>query len=51
VTGSLGPKRAGKSTTLRMVVGLRRPTARQVLVDGRRFAALADRLREDDGIR
>ena len=51
MTGFLGPKGAGKSTTMRMVLGLERPTARQVLVDGRPFAALADRLREDDGIR
>jgi ABC-type Na+ transport system ATPase subunit NatA len=32
----------GKPTTMRMVLGLDRPTSRQALVDGRSFPALAE---------
>ncbi|MGY1736326.1 ABC transporter ATP-binding protein [Geodermatophilus sp. SYSU D00684] len=46
VTGFLGPNGAGKSTTMRMVLGLDRPTAGTALVGGRRFAELAEPLRE-----
>jgi ABC-2 type transport system ATP-binding protein len=37
VTGFLGPNGVGKSTTMRMIVGLTRPTAGEVTVDGRRY--------------
>src|SRR4051795_9446647 len=37
VTGFLGPNGVGKSTTMRMVLGLDRPTAGEVLVGGRRY--------------
>ncbi|MGY1590473.1 ABC transporter ATP-binding protein [Geodermatophilus sp. SYSU D00708] len=46
VTGFLGPNGAGKSTTMRMVLGLDRPTSGEALVNGRRFATLAEPLRE-----
>ena len=38
VTGFLGPNGASKSTTMRAVVGLDRPTRGDVLVEGRRYA-------------
>jgi ABC-2 type transport system ATP-binding protein len=40
VTGLLGPRGAGKSTALRMLLGLVRPTAGEALIDGRPFGAL-----------
>ncbi|WP_369198774.1 ABC transporter ATP-binding protein [Streptomyces djakartensis] len=40
VTGFLGPNGAGKSTTMRTMIGLDRPTAGQVLIDGRRYEDL-----------
>lgn len=46
VTGFLGPNGAGKSTTMRMIVALDRPTAGQVLVNGKPFAQHAAPLRE-----
>ena len=46
VTGFLGPNGAGKSTTMRMVMGLDRPTAGTATVNGRRYADLAEPLRE-----
>ena len=46
VTGFLGPNGAGKSTTMRIMVGLDRPTAGTALIDGRRFAAADEPLRE-----
>jgi ABC-2 type transport system ATP-binding protein len=45
VTGFLGPNGAGKSTTMRAIVGLDRPTAGEVLVDGRRYDQLEQPLR------
>jgi ABC-2 type transport system ATP-binding protein len=42
VTAFLGPNGAGKTTTLRMLLGLVTPTAGRALVDGRRYAELAD---------
>ena len=45
VTGFLGPNGAGKTTTLRMVLGLVTPTAGTALVEGQRYADLADPLR------
>jgi ABC-2 type transport system ATP-binding protein len=41
MTGFLGPNGAGKTTTLRMILGLVAPTAGQALIDGRRYAELA----------
>jgi ABC-2 type transport system ATP-binding protein len=46
VTGFLGPNGADKSTTMRMIVGLDRPTAGSVTVNGKRYAAHAAPLRE-----
>ena len=45
VTGFLGPHGAGKSTTMRMVLGLDHPTSGEALVDGRRYADLEQPLR------
>jgi ABC-2 type transport system ATP-binding protein len=42
VTGFLGPNGAGKTTTLRMLLGLVGPTEGEALIDGRRYAELAD---------
>ena len=38
VTGFLGPNGAGKSTTMRTAIGLDRPTAGTVTVNGKRYA-------------
>ena len=46
VTGFLGPNGAGKSPTMRMVLGLDRPTAGTALVFGRPYGTLAEPLRE-----
>ena len=46
VTGFLGANGAGKSTTMRMIVGLDRPSAGRVTVNGRPFAQHAAPLRE-----
>ncbi|MEV1291426.1 ATP-binding cassette domain-containing protein [Pseudonocardia sp. NPDC049635] len=40
VTGFLGPNGSGKTTTLRMILGLVRPTAGRALVDGVPYGAL-----------
>src|SRR5689334_24041835 len=40
VTGFLGTNGAGKSTTMRMIVGLDAPTAGEVTVDGTRYRDL-----------
>jgi ABC-2 type transport system ATP-binding protein len=42
VTGFLGPNGAGKTTTLRMLLGLVTPTEGSALIDGRRYADLAE---------
>ena len=42
VTGFLGSNGAGKSTTMRMIVGLTRPTSGRANVSGRHFADLTD---------
>jgi ABC-2 type transport system ATP-binding protein len=45
VTGLLGPHGAGKSTTLRLALGLDNPTAGKVLFDGKRYRELKHPLR------
>src|SRR5258708_27889080 len=42
VTGFLGPNGSGKTTTLRMLLGLVRPTAGEALIGGRHYARLPD---------
>ena len=46
VTGFLGPHGAGKSTTMRLIVGLDAPTGGEVRVNGRRYADFRAPLRE-----
>lgn len=46
VVGLLGPNGSGKTTTLRMLVGLVTPTAGRVLIGDRPFAALGDPARQ-----
>ena len=40
VTGLLGPEGAGKTTTLRMILGLERPTSGSALINGRPYSQL-----------
>lgn len=46
VTGFLGPNEAGKSTTMRMILGLDRPTSGSVTVNGRPYGDHAAPLHE-----
>src|SRR5690348_18297652 len=46
VTGFLGLNGSGKTTTLRMLLGLTRPTAGVALINGKPFAALSRPLRQ-----
>src|SRR5690349_2589257 len=46
VTGFLGLNGSGKTTTLRMLLGLTRPTSGTALINGTPFAELANPLRE-----
>jgi ABC-2 type transport system ATP-binding protein len=46
VTGFLGPNGAGKTTTMRLILGLDSPDAGTVSVDGQRYNALANPMRE-----
>jgi ABC-2 type transport system ATP-binding protein len=46
VTGFLGPNGSGKTTTMRMILGLARPSAGSVRVNGRRYADLPAPMRE-----
>ncbi|MFI1992275.1 ABC transporter ATP-binding protein [Actinoplanes sp. NPDC020271] len=45
VTGFLGPNAAGKSSTLRVLLGLDRPTAGAALIGGRPYRSLREPLR------
>jgi ABC-2 type transport system ATP-binding protein len=46
VTGFLGPNGSGKTTTMRVILGLASPTAGTATIDGRPFRQAADPLRE-----
>ena len=46
VTGFLGLNGSGKTTTLRMLLGLTRPTSGEALINGRPYAALSQPLRQ-----
>ena len=46
VTGFLGPNGAGKTTTMRLILGLDYPDAGTVSLDGQRYSALANPMRE-----
>ena len=46
VTGFLGPNRSGKSTTMRLILGLDAPTAGSVTVNGKRYREHAAPLHE-----
>ena len=45
VTGFLGPNGVGKSTTMRLILGLDTPSAGSVVVNGKPYGQLADPLR------
>jgi ABC-2 type transport system ATP-binding protein len=45
VTGFVGANGAGKSTTMRMLLGLTRPTSGTALIDGKRYAELTHPVR------
>ncbi|WP_371688625.1 ATP-binding cassette domain-containing protein [Micromonospora sp. KC207] len=51
VTGFLGPNGAGMSTTMRVIMGLDRPTSGQVRVNGRSYARLKAPLQDKLGAR
>jgi ABC-2 type transport system ATP-binding protein len=46
VTGFLGPNGAGKTTTMRLILGLDSPNSGSVTIDGKRYADLANPMRE-----
>jgi ABC-2 type transport system ATP-binding protein len=46
VTGFLGPNGSGKTTTMRLILGLASPTAGTATIDGRPFRQAAEPLRE-----
>jgi ABC-2 type transport system ATP-binding protein len=46
VTGFLGPNRAGKTITMRLILGLDRPTEGSVTVNGKPFSGLYSPMRE-----
>ncbi len=50
VTGFLGANGAGKSTTMRMILGLDRPTTGHAVIDGRPYGELDEPLRRVGGL-
>lgn len=50
VTGFVGANGAGKSTTMRMMLGLTRPSAGTVTIDGKAYADLLDPVRQVGGM-
>src|SRR5947199_41736 len=46
VTGFLGPNGAGKTTTMRLMLGLDYPDTGAVTIDGKRYASLANPMRQ-----
>lgn len=50
VTGLLGPNGSGKTTTLRMLLGLIAPTAGTAAIGGLRYAELAEPIRRVGGV-
>jgi ABC-2 type transport system ATP-binding protein len=46
VTGFLGPNGSGKTTTMRMILGLDHPTSGTATIDGTAYRALSDPLRK-----
>ncbi|AOS66028.1 ABC transporter ATP-binding protein [Actinoalloteichus hymeniacidonis] len=50
ITGLLGPSGAGKTTALRMILGVSRPDAGWVRIDGRRYRELDRPLRKIGGV-
>jgi ABC-2 type transport system ATP-binding protein len=46
VTGFIGPNGSGKTTTMRLILGLDRPTKGEILVGGKRYADLPAPIRE-----
>ena len=50
VTGFLGPNGVGKSTTMRMIMGLDRPTSGTVTVNGKPYRQHRSPLREVGGL-
>ena len=46
VTGFLGPNGPGKTTTMRLILGLDYPNADTVTIDGKHYASLAYPMRE-----
>src|SRR3954452_616661 len=50
ITGFVGANGAGKSTTLRILLGLTRPTSGTATIDGLPYAALADPARAGCGL-
>jgi ABC-2 type transport system ATP-binding protein len=50
IAGFLGPNGAGTTTTMRLILGLDRPTGGSVTVCGKKFSQLAHPMREVDAL-